>query len=322
MASGSVDRLSGPDPVVAWVGVGALGLLYAGRLIRAGVHVHLYVRSGAQVVREQGLAIRSIDGDFTLRPDEAGGFTVHEQPHTLPPADLVVISTKTTANHELPRLLRSAVRPGTVLLTLQNGMGNEALLADAFPEALVCGGTAFVSVHRVAPNAAHHQHSGQLHLGRHGNPPDATTEALARLLRRTGFPVRVLDDLTRGRWEKQLWNVPFNGLGAALLADTARLLSTRAGEQLVRGIMREVLSVAAADGRPFPDELINHKLEYTRGMGAYRTSMQLDREAGRAMEVEAIVGSVVNRASAHNVRVPLTQTVYLALLAVDAQRAG
>ncbi|MFN4244348.1 MAG: 2-dehydropantoate 2-reductase [Tepidisphaerales bacterium] len=308
-----------PHPVVVWVGVGAVGLLYGARLVRAGVHVHLLMRSGAQQARERGLLIRSIDGDFAVRPADGGGFTVHACPDELPAADVVIVSTKTTSNRHLPTLLRRAVRPRTVVLTLQNGMGNEAFLAEAFPEALVCGGTAFVSVHRLDPVTADHQHGGQLHIGRYGGPPDATTDMLAGLLRKTGFPVRVLDDLLRGRWEKQLWNVPFNGLGGALLADTDKLLSTPAGVGLVRGIMREVLAVAAADGRPFPSELIDHKLEYTRGMGPYRTSMQLDREAGREMEVDAIVGSVVRRARELDIRVPLIETLYQALLAVNVR---
>lgn len=309
--------VNGDAGTVVWVGVGAVGLLYSARLIRSGVHVHLLMRSGGEEARRFGIRVRSVDGDFAVGPTDGGGFTVHEHAETLPVADVVLISTKTTANAALPGLLRPAVRTGTTLVTLQNGMGNEALLAQAFPEAAVCGGTAFVSVHRIGPATADHQHSGHLHVGRHRGGPDAVLEGVAGLLRQTGFAVQAIDDLTRGRWEKQLWNVPFNGLGAAMLADTEKLLSSQSGEGLVRAVMAEVLGVAAADGRAFPSDLVDQKIAYTRSMGAYRTSMQLDREAGRAMEVQAIVGSVVRRAGELGVGVPLVNYLLRQLEAVD-----
>jgi 2-dehydropantoate 2-reductase len=136
-------------------------------------------------------------------------------------------------------------------------------------------------------------------------------------LRRTGFPIDELPDLRYGRWEKQLWNVPFNGLGAALLADTELLLRTPHGRGLVSQVMAEVLETAHADGRTLPDSMPDAKLHYTLGMGPYKTSMQLDREAGREMEIQAILSSVIRIADSHNLRIPTLRQLEVLLKSVD-----
>jgi 2-dehydropantoate 2-reductase len=305
---------------VVWVGVGAVGLLYSARLIRAGVDVELLLKSDYDAATQNGLHIRSVDGDFQVPPT---AFRAHRSASTLPPADLVIISTKTTANHTLPATLAPCVRPGTRLLTLQNGFGNEAFLARHFPEARVYGATAFVSVHRIAPATADHQHSGHLAIGQYtpgSDAPDGSVEPIASLLRRTGFRVAVMPSLARGRWEKQLWNVPFNGLGAALDLDTERLLSTPEGEGLVRAIMAEVIAVARADGTELPPGMVDDKIRYTRTMGPYRTSMQLDRRAGRPMEIHAIVGSVCRRAAELQVPTPQLRVLETLLLTADTSK--
>lgn len=306
------------------MGVGALGLLYGARLARDaarrrdGLEVHLLMRSDYDHARARGISVRSDvdeDGTFHLPPDQV---RLHREPGTVPVADLVILSTKTTANPDLPALLAPMVGERTLLLTLQNGLGNEEFLARAFPRCGgVLGGTAFVSVHRVAAATAHHQHSGHIAIGAHSALPGEVVEGVAWLLRRTGFAIQVLPSLARGRWEKQLWNVPFNGLGAAMLADTEMLLSTTLGRQLVRGVMDEVMRVAAADGSPLPEDLPEAKIHYTLDMGPYKTSMQLDREAGRAMEIESIVGSVTQRARSHQQLTPRLDLLELQLRAVD-----
>lgn len=306
------------SPRVAWVGVGAIGLLYGASLARAGVETHLLLRSDYDAAMSGGIGVRSIDGDFRVPP---GAFHGHQTSGSIPTPDLVVVSTKTTANGELPEILRPMVGAGTYILTLQNGLGNEACLAEHFGGERVLGGMAYVSVHRIAPATAEHQHGGRLTIGRFAGPPNAGTEAVAGLLRRTGFPVEVLPSLTVGRWDKQLWNIPFNGLGAAMGANTEVLLRTDEGRSLVRGVMREVVAVARSEGvgeRDLPDSLIESKIRFTLGMGPYRTSMQLDRESGRPMEIDSIIGSVLRLAKNHSISTPLLEVLQVQLRAIDA----
>lgn len=311
-----------PNPRVAWVGVGAVGLLYSASLARAGVETHLLLRSDYDAAVRDGITVRSIKGDFHVPPS---ALHCHRSPASLPPPDLLVITAKTTANPDLPPLLAPLVAPHTLLLTLQNGFGNEQFLSRHFGDDRVLGGTAFVSVHRIAPATADHQNSGRIALGRHAGPPDDRTRAVVELFKRSGFPIDLLPSLKVGRWEKQLWNIPFNGLGAALLADTSILLKSETGRNLVRAIMQEVVALARADGvseTDLPDSLIETKIHYTLKMGAYRTSMQLDREAGRAMEIDSIISSVLDLSDRSGVPAPLIRTLQAQLNTVEVNRVS
>jgi 2-dehydropantoate 2-reductase len=305
------------NPKIAWIGMGALGLLYAGALARDGVDMHLLFRSDYEAARTQGISVRSIRGDFHVPP---AAFHAYRHSGDMPRCDLVIISTKTTSNADLPDLIRPLVGPDTLILTLQNGMGNEEFLASHFGPDRILGGTAFVSVHRIAPATADHQSSGRLAIGKLNAPPDDATRGVVRLLERTGFKIDLLESLKLGRWEKQLWNVPFNGLGAALLADTAVLLQTTWGTNLVRTIMQEVLAVARADGAALGRDMIDSKISYTLKMGAYRTSMQLDREAGRPLELASIIDPVLHKSLKLGVSTPNLNILQSQLHTVDMAR--
>src|SRR5215468_10647145 len=112
---------------IAVVGCGAVGSFYGAKLARAGADVHFLLRSDYDAVRRHGVLIRSPQGDFRIHPRCA------RTPQEIGPCDLVLIGLKTTANSEFARLLPPLVSPGTAVLTLQNGLGNEEQLARLFP---------------------------------------------------------------------------------------------------------------------------------------------------------------------------------------------
>ncbi len=132
----------------------------------------------------------------------------------------------------------------------------------------------------------------------------------------------MLDDLRFGRWEKLVWNIPFNGLGAALDLTTDRLLASADGISLVRTLMQEVIAAANALGIPLNPEIIEQKIEHTRTMGAYLSSMQVDRRMNRPMEIEAIIGRPLSEAKRVRVTTPCLEMVYRMLKALDNSRNG
>src|SRR4051812_11068081 len=123
---------------IAVVGCGAVGSFYGAKLARAGHEAHFLLRSDYEVVRRNGVLIKSPQGDFNVRPRCA------RTPEEIGPADLVLIALKATANEAFPKLLPPLVSPGTAILTLQNGLGNEAALARLFAPEQIMGGLCFV----------------------------------------------------------------------------------------------------------------------------------------------------------------------------------
>lgn len=311
----------GPTPfrTISVVGAGALGGYYGGRLAQHGHDVHFLLRGDYDAVRASGLTVKSIDGDFTLPPDRV---RAHRDVREMPKSDLVLVTIKSTANDQLPALVAPLLHETTTIVTLQNGLGNEDLLADQFGPHRVLGGMAFVCINRVAPGVIHHTDHGLIRLGEFSGGRSARAETIAAMFNAARIRTNVLDDLRYGRWEKLVWNVPFNGLGALLDATTDKLIGDEThGLPLVRALMGEVVAAANANGVALPAAVIEQKIDATRTMGAYRSSMQVDRQQGRAMEVEAIFGQPLRAARAGGVATPHLEMLYHALSLLNDTRS-
>ena len=303
-------------PIIAIVGAGAVGSYYGGRLAQHGQDVHFLLRSDYDAVRRDGLTVESCDGDFRIAPEKV---RVYDDPAKMPRAELVIVTLKSTANDQFKRLITPLMKDGTAILTLQNGLGNEEQLAGLFGAHRVLGGMAFVCINRVAPGVVRHTDHGIIRLGdfaERGRTPRAVR--VAEMFAASRVKCEVLEDLRWGRWQKLTWNVPFNGLGAALDLTTDRLIGTDEGRRLVADLIREVIAAARSDGADLPDELVETQIRNTTTMAGYRSSMQVDRQEGRPMEVEAILGEPLRRAEAKGVNVPILASLYRAIRAVDA----
>ena len=298
---------------IAIIGTGAVGGYYGGRLAQHGHDVHFLLRSDYDYVREHGLHVRSIAGDFSLSPQQ---LRVYNDSAAMPKVDLVVVALKSTENHQFASLLPPLVHETTAILTLQNGLGNEDDLASLFGRERILGGIAFTCINRTAPGVIEHLEHGFIRLGEfYGPSRSARAEAIAQMLTDAKVPTEAIDHLRAARWDKLVWNIPFNGLGAMLDRTTDLLIGPPGGERIVQALMREVIAAARADGVELPvEETIEKKLALTRPMRAYKTSMQLDRQAGRKLEVEAIIGHPLRIAQAAQVACPLMELLYFALL--------
>jgi 2-dehydropantoate 2-reductase len=298
----------------AVVGCGAVGSFYGAKLARAGHEVHFLLRSDYDAVRREGVRIQSPDGDFQVRPECA------QRPEEIGPADLVLIGLKTTANDQFPQLLPPLVGPGTAVLTMQNGLGNEEQLARLFPVKQIMGGLCFVCLNRVAPGGVRHIGYGQVVLGEFQRPPEARTHDLASRFCEAGVPCTVTDNLARAHWEKLVWNIPFNGLGVAGAAGpsalnpqpstpfrcltTDILLADVRWARLVRELMLEVITAARALGHDVPDAFAEEQIARTRTMGAYKASTLIDFERGQLLELESLFQEPLRQAADAGVATP------------------
>ena len=270
---------------IAIVGAGALGLYYGALLQRSGQDVHFLLRRDYESISHKGLKVFSIDGDFYLPKVQA-----HRDPQEIGPVDLVLVGLKTFANDRYADLITPLVGVGTQILTLQNGLGNEEALAELFGAQRVVGGVAFLCSNRGEPGEVHHLGAGRIILGEYFRIDPGRVERLAAMFVVAGVDCRATGDLKRARWEKLVWNVPFNGLCALLQQSVDRLLTVPATRQLVREIMLEVIRAANAQelSKPIADGYAESMLEFTDNMGVYKPSMQIDREEGRRLEIAAI----------------------------------
>ena len=284
------------------IGSGALGLYYGALLQRSGQDVRFLLRNDYEAILANGLQVYSVNGDFHL-PEIAGFRTAEE----IGPVDLVLVGLKTFANNHLVELVRPLLNRDTAILTLQNGLGNEELLAEAFGAERVLGGIAFLCSNRKAPGSVHHLGEGWIRLGEFSGPAGPRSRKLAALFEQAGIPCAAVDDLRRARWEKLVWNIPFNGLAALLQQDVTVLLAHPPNRELVRELMLEVAAAANAQQLREPIDgpgLSSKMIGFTEQMNHYRPSMLVDRLENRPLELEAIYAIPLHQARDAGISMP------------------
>ena len=292
---------------VGVIGAGALGLYYGALLQRDGHNVCFLMRRDFQAVSDKGLKVISPKGDFHLADVRAC-----RNSREIGPVDLVLVGLKAYANDHLVELTRPLVSPETTILTLQNGLGNEEVLATAFNRQQIVGGVAFLCCNRGEPGTIHHLDQGSIRIAEFAGGLSARLEQLAATFSQAGIPCEACADLARIRWEKLVWNIPFNGLCALTGLPTDRLLACAESRQLITELMQEVIDAANQQGLSQPIEgqpFIERMLQVTAGMGAYRPSMMIDRQQAAPLELDAIYRLPLERAAAAGT--PMTRVAML-----------
>ncbi|WP_008314480.1 putative 2-dehydropantoate 2-reductase [Leptolyngbya sp. PCC 6406] len=309
----------------AILGTGAIGGYYGACLQRSGAEVHYLLHRDYDHVQSLGLRIDSVKGSFVLPQVNA-----YRQVEAMPPVDVVLIGLKTTQNSLLRTLLPPLLGPETVVLTLQNGLAVESAIAPLTQGHPVLGGLCFICSNKVGPGHIHHLDYGNVLLGRY-DPQDQPgglsplLTAIAADFQTAGIAAEVTPDLYMARWRKLVWNIPFNALSVVLDATTDAMVNDPNIAHLIEALMGEVLEAAAAwgeqatpgQGRALPRGLVAEMMDHTRAMKPYRTSMKIDYDEGRPLEVEAILGAPVSAAQSAGVAVPRIEMLYHQVKALD-----
>lgn len=303
----------------AILGTGALGGFYGARLQRAGLEVHFLLHSDYEHVWQHGLVIESVEGDFTLPQVNA-----YSDVAKMPPCDVVVIALKTTQNHLLPQLLPPVVKDDGVVVVLQNGLGVEDQVAQIVGSERVIGGLCFLCSNKVGPGHIHHLDYKEIALGEYtpNYEPGGITSRLQQItadFESADIPITLAEDLLLARWQKLVWNIPYNGLSVVLDATTDQLMADPHTRNLVEQLMGEVVMGAATAGRTITESIVQKMLEHTVKMKPYRTSMKMDYDACRPLEVETMFGNPLRFAQSAGTNLPQISMLYQQLKFLDAR---
>lgn len=282
------------------IGTGAVGGWYAGLLALAGHEVHAVTPSDYRVIRERGLILRDRKTERTIKLSSASA-----QPQPVSGCDLIIVAAKSTANDTLPSTIKPLIEPKTILLTLQNGMGNVEAFLPIIPAERLVAGLCFVCINRIAPGVIENTLSGYIRLAAAQGPQNQAVRTVLDLFSKAGVEVKAEDSLQGILWKKLCWNIPFNGLAiAAGGLTTDKILADPGLRSRARKLMLEVQTAAKLDGVPFSDEHLERQFTVTEGMGSYRPSSLIDYEQGRAVEVEALWGEPWRRGQAVGAAMP------------------
>ena len=289
---------------VAILGAGSLGSVVGGRLAAAGHAVTLINRNPAYVeaVRANGLILeeggrREVVAAHAA-PDPAG----------LDPVDLIVVLVKSADTEAAIRAATPLLGAGTVVLSLQNGLGQEALLARAVGAARVVGGKTYVGGVMLAPGVVGAGTKGKRTIiGELDGPPTARIAALAAAMTGAGLETHAAADLRAEIWDKLLVNVATGALAAITGLDYGNLYDIPEIEETALAAVAEAMAVARADGVALstatPAEAWRRAAE---GLPfGFRTSMLQSLDKGRTTEIDAVNGAVVAEGRRLGVPVPV-----------------
>ena len=283
----------------AIIGTGAIGGFYGARLDKAGFEVHFLLHTDYQYVVDHGLTIDSCDGNFTLPSPK-----VYDSTSDMPQCDVVIVALKTTQNHLLPSLLPPLLKPDTIILLIQNGIGVEADVQQLFPSQPIAAGMAFICSAKAGPGHINHQFYGNINIGNYScHNPQRYNQMLADF-RTAGIGAADVEYL-EARWKKAVWNMPFNGMTVALNTTTNRLLSCESTHRLIYDQMLEVIGAAQALGvenldTRFADKMIANTIK----MPPYSPSMKLDFDFHRPMEINYLYTRPIAEARAAGFAMP------------------
>ncbi len=296
------------------IGPGAIGLYYGGLLARSGVRLLILARSDYNTLRSSGITLRMMDAD-SVDPQET--YTIQSESvelkaDSIGPADWIIIAAKATANQDILPALQVLVKSEkTVLLTLQNGMGNTEFLAKHFPKNPILAGLCFVCVNRVAPAVVENYLPGRVEIGSLNNRYSEVAKHAVSAFTNAGIACRWAPELNVAIWRKLCWNVPFNGLAiAAGGITTDRILADDTLVSRARKLMKEIQEAAAREGHEITDDFLQGQFDATEKMDAYRPSSLIDFQEGRAVEVEAIFGEPLRRGQQLGVNMPELEKLY------------
>ena len=305
-------------------GAGAIGAYIGARMAQAGFDVTLFARGPHRgAMQEHGVRIKSSEGDFVARP------TIASSLEEVGPVDVVFLGVKA---HGLPQLaphLGPVLGPDTTLVSTQNGIpwwyfqgfGGQweglrlervdpgGVISSAIETTRVVGSIIYFATEIAAPGVIHHTEGNRITLGEPDGTRSDRIRVLAESLIASGFRCPITTRIRQEIWVKVLGNASFNPVSALTRATLVQIARDPGTSSVIRSIMQEVEAVSRKLGMELPVS-IDQRIAGAEKVGEHKTSMLQDLEAGRPMELEALVGAVVELGERVGLAMTSTRTVY------------
>jgi 2-dehydropantoate 2-reductase len=305
-------------------GAGAIGAYIGARMANAGLDVTLFARGPhLRAMQEQGVQVRSPEGDFVARPKIAGSL------EEVDPVDVVFLAVKA---HGLPQLvpqLKSVLGPDTTVVSTQNGIpwwyfqgfGGEweglrlervdpgGIISSAIEARRVVGSIVYFSTEISSPGVVQHIEGNRISLGEPDGSRSDRTRKIAEALVAAGLRCPITARIRHEIWVKVLGNASLNPVSALTRSTLVQMMHDPGVSTVIRNIMQEVEAVSHKLRMELPVS-IDQRMVGAEKVGEHKTSMLQDLEAGRPMELEALVGAVVELGERVGLPMPYTRTVY------------
>lgn len=305
-------------------GAGAIGAYIGARMANAGFDVTLFARGPhLRAMQEHGVQVKSTEGDFVARPTIAGSL------EEVGPVDVVFLGVKA---HGLPQLapqLKTVLGLETTVVSTQNGIpwwyfqgfGGEweglrlervdpdGVISSSIEARRVVGSIVYFSTEISSPGVIQHIEGNRISLGEPDGSRSDRSRKIAEALTSSGLRCPITTHIRHEIWVKVLGNASLNPVSALTRATLVQMVRDPGASAVIRNIMQEVEAVSHKLGMQLPVS-IDQRIAGAEKVGEHKTSMLQDLEAGRPMELEELVGAVVELGERVGLSMPYTRTVY------------
>jgi 2-dehydropantoate 2-reductase len=292
---------------LAVYGTGGVGGYFGGRLALGGADVHLIARGKhLEALRARGLKVASTKGDFQI------DLPATDDPWDIGPCDYVLFSVKSFDTDAAAARLLPLVGEGTAVISFQNGIDNEEKIARAVGDAHVMGGAAYIFSRIAEPGVvAHTGGPARLVFGEMDGSHSERARRLLDMCQKADIDADLSEAVVEVLWDKFAFICAQAGMTAAVRLPIGDVRSVQESWIAFRKIVEEVCAVASAEGIDLPPDTADRHAAFAQRLEPTGySSLYDDLTQGRRMELEALHGTVVNRARRHNISVPVSETIY------------
>lgn len=300
------------------IGAGGIGCYYGALLQQAGHRVSLVARGDhLHMMQQTGLKISHPDFSFDA-PVQAWSLDQLMQKVALDDIDLIIFTIKGTQTESMLKQMQGWLNSGSKpvpVLSLQNGIDNESLIAQSIGKERTLGGLAVrIGGHVIQPGVIEATGPAQVIMGlwpdSQSNPELKNwVQHLVQILGDAGIPTTLTENIELELWKKLLINNGVNPLSALTGMDTRTLTSHPVYGDIVYRLMQETATVAAATGVTISPQEVDEMYQLICNFDAIKTSMLVDREKGRPLEIDAICGAILRRSRQYNIATPFTALI-------------
>ena len=301
------------------MGAGGLGSYFGARLAAAGNDV-AFIARGAHLtaIREHGLRVESALGNLHLRDVVAT-----DDPGTLSPADVVMIAVKLWDTEAAAEAVRPLVRPGTAVVSFQNGVSKDDVLTSILGREAVIGGVGQIGVVIASPGVIRHTGTmAKLIFGELDNTRSSRVEALLDACTAAGIDAEIAENINLAIWQKFAFLVPMSACTASMRSTIGAIRANPQARAFLVDITREVVAVGRALGVNLADDFVEQRMGFVETLPPQMTaSMQGDLARGNRLELPWLSGAVVELGKRTGVPTPLNRAVAdILALYVDGAR--
>lgn len=297
------------------MGTGGTGGYYGGLLSKQGQDVTFIARGEhLAAIRESGLQVKSIFGDFSVSPAEAT-----DNPSSVGAPDLILFLTKTYDTDEAVQRIKPIVGHDTTVLSLQNGVDAAERIGKVIGMEHMIAGATWISSAVEGPGAIRQVSDfRRVVIGELNGQKTPRVEAIYQALKDTGITAELSDDILRVLWSKFVFISAASAFGSLTRLPMAEYRAVPETRDLITRLMREVEALGRSQGVRLDADVVQKGLAFMDNAGPkIKASMQLDIESGHRSEIESMIGMIGRKGRENGVPTPVADALYALLLPVD-----